>query len=152
MHRVARWLLHGLTALSLLLGVATCVLWVRSYWVGSFFGDTSYRPGPTVYYVIEARAFSLLGELCYARTMHWADDPEILRQAKPHRFAGGYERHGLTADWHRHVDASVPHRVLGFGYSRTGKGRDHVYAGSTSWALAVPYWAVAAMLFALPAL
>lgn len=32
MRRLVRWTLNALTALSLLLFVATCVLWVRSYW------------------------------------------------------------------------------------------------------------------------
>ena len=34
MRRIGRWMVNALTALSLLLCVATCVLWVRSYWVG----------------------------------------------------------------------------------------------------------------------
>ena len=45
MRRLARWTLNALTALSLLICVATVVLWVRSFWAADTCCYGFYRNG-----------------------------------------------------------------------------------------------------------
>src|SRR5215217_5502002 len=66
-----RRLLNALTGLSLLLGVAACVLWVRSYVRGDMVGWMTYEGGHYDGHFCESWAHSNVGEIALSRRHRW---------------------------------------------------------------------------------
>jgi hypothetical protein len=124
-----------LSALSLLLCVATCVLWVRSksdrvrqcdnwivatarseYWV-------IVQPGR---FVIDRKAVRRIGDsIEYDRAPNFLDDFR------------GWTHHG--------VDPNLSRSSLWFGY-----GQCSTDAGTTAWAVAIPCWSMAGIFAVFP--
>jgi hypothetical protein len=74
MRRIGRWMLNGMTVLSLLLCVGTVALWVRSYWVADrwFWCDTFSQGGVVLARgsLLVHRELAVDGRIYYASTAH----------------------------------------------------------------------------------
>src|SRR5688572_30635336 len=129
MKRVMRWAWNVLTALSLLLCVAACVLWVRSYRVGSSFGYyASARPGPLY---PDVWASSYRGRLGFVYFYQDTPGGRVPR--------GRFYFHQFPAAGGR--DYRLPWQRYGFGYQR-----EHRF--DMGWRQAVVPHGFACVLFA----
>ena len=124
---MVRRLLNLLTALSLLLFVAVCVLWVRSYWIGSVFG---YRAPPSGGVYGNCYLASYDGRLAYSRLLKTQADGQVGLYANDYPLAPDYE-----------MDVGF----AGFGY----RSLNHRTFTLKEWRL--PYWAPATLLAVPPA-
>src|SRR5438045_1290308 len=140
MRRLARHLLTFCSAASLLLCVAVCVLWVRSYWAE----DSFARGSP---FQIDQWA-SRRGRVFYRRIVFVApayrDNPKVLLKYPPEWYAP-------SAPADDNTDLRGPH-VLGFAYTTlptpgVGKG-----SGGSDGFLSMPHALPALLLAAPPAL
>ena len=119
MRRLLRWLFNGLTALSLLLCVATVVLWVRSYMVPTILVES--RPGQ----------FLLVG----------VDGvPKVVREKRDGSSLGEFLTHLYY--W----NPPREHSGLGFYLARGGTGIRVVpgdsYPLEYFWVVGIPYWSL----------
>jgi hypothetical protein len=121
MRRLARWALNALTVLSLLLCVATAVLWVRGYWLEE--GYARLTPEPRDYIQVSARDACLW--LYRNRGAPAAAD--TARGTFHYRTFQG------------NPDGGSP--VLGFSFTRR----------TSRWRLGIPCWCVCGLSLALPA-
>jgi hypothetical protein len=155
MRRIARYTVNALTVLSLLLCLATIVLWVRSYWVGSYLRCVANWDPGHMQYQEDWTAMSCTGELnyCWSR-QSLGPHPEmtIVPVSNTVRRFETPMTPSLRANWGR----SIRVRYLGFGYSDHKSTRPlslppnpaiHVF---TLRAVAVPYWGVTVPLALLP--
>ena len=124
----ARRLLNLLTALSVLLCVVVCVLWLRSYWVWEqWVVSTPHR-----LYAIALRTGGV------SIDAHWVKRP-VRERWETHREGPFREQQPLI------TQPETTFNRLGFFYDRKVRG-DHVMSGLT-----FPYWCVL-VACALPAL
>jgi hypothetical protein len=150
-----RRLLNVLTGLSLLLCVAACVLWVRSYRATDYVGWQSVAPDginmERTFFVV-----SLRGRVHVQRDDQWfpaftpAELADLARFAGPDRPRPGW-RWGSRA-------SRAPSRLTGSGFSfeRTNAPLRYALAGGRQQAwmrgylLSVPYWFLALATATLP--
>lgn|SRR5665213_925608 len=119
-----------LPALSLLLCVATCVIWVRSYLIGDGIGWTTRAQNGVV--VESNRGSVIVG--------HFQDDKGSSPKASPWHLSS---RPGpMTEEWYNGCPIIAWHFVE-FGYQSQPTGRIF------TWAIVVPLWALAVLFFAL---
>ena len=68
MRRIGRYILNGLTVLSLVLCVAMIVLWVRSYYEWERLGEVTQFVGMRVHELADETFLDLSrGDVCYSR-------------------------------------------------------------------------------------
>ena len=137
-------------AISLLLGLATCVFWARSYWYISHWEYRHYWNNDGLGHGDNYWAFSDRGALSFSRSLIWTDDPPAVRS-----FPSALSNHRVgevrITKSRSTAGNSFPKTYGGFGYARVAS----VYAAgrftiaNPHWAIVVPYWAVVA-LFVLP--
>ena len=122
-------LLNLLTALSLLLCVAACVLWLRSYWLWEqWVVSTPHR-----LYAIALRTGGV------SIDAHWVKRP-VRERSETHREGPWREQQPLI------TQPQTALNRLGFFYGRTVRS-DHVMSGLT-----FPYWCVSVACALRPAL
>ncbi len=149
-----RRLLTLLSAVSLLLGIATCVLWVRSYWVGSLVESHVYWNGDGRGHRAEYWGVSCSGRLCFVRSHLWTDDPEAARmfafaaQSSSRRWGERPAVRQTLQAWYDGFELS-PVAGFAFRWDEDAAAGDLKISGVT-WSVALPYWAVAALFAPLP--
>jgi hypothetical protein len=143
MRRVARHLFTLLSALSLLLCVATCVRWVRSYAARDMFPEELTKPGFSVQSTA-GRVF--VGHVSAIRA--WPAPLNISMEVAGHEFPIWQPPPDRLAYGTRYV--SPPARLgNAFGF---GTYEDRIVGGRGGWAInvvAVPYWAISFLFAAL---
>jgi 4-amino-4-deoxy-L-arabinose transferase-like glycosyltransferase len=126
MHRFGRWIFNGLAAVSLVLCVATVVIWVRSYWTFQILE----RVGEQWTCFGESDSGALFIEV-------YAHSPERHRLPYPYWMYVSKTLRGSPSfapnSWHR----------FGFYFEASGAG---------GWTVAVPHWLFCIIFLALPAL
>jgi hypothetical protein len=153
--RLLRILLNAATVLSLLLCVATIVLWVRSYWVGSYLRCVANWDPGHMQNQEDWTAMSCTGELNYTwsrQSLGPHPEKTVIPVSNSVRRFETPMTPGLRANW----GVSIRARYLGFGYSDhksttplspPPNPATHVF---TLRAVAVPYWGVTVLLALLP--
>jgi hypothetical protein len=132
MRRLARRLFTLCSAASLLLCVAACALWVRSYRVAELLTHRATHGGATGFTersLMLARGTAELGQFSSGGTL-------------PARAALGFTRERFAASSVRLPRDTLAQRV-GFGFRRLG---------TRGWSLSVPGWGVAGLALLPPAL
>ncbi|HYE17264.1 MAG TPA: hypothetical protein VEA69_02410 [Tepidisphaeraceae bacterium] len=155
MRRLGRDILNGLTAIAALLCLATCALWVRSYWRGDGIQYTAHVRNDRMH---SGFAWSVAGGLEAYWSVTWlvpgrgADYDRDFFIWNPH-IAGDVVKHeaiDVTA-W-RSWEAAWVH--LTRFRTRVADNPAMVggnVAGSRSWEILIPHWAVAFATALLPA-
>ncbi|HZL35372.1 MAG TPA: hypothetical protein VFC78_08685 [Tepidisphaeraceae bacterium] len=142
-----------LATLSALLFVATVALWVRSYWYYSYWDSHLYWNNDQRGHREEFWAISHNGGLCYAHCLFWSDDDLAIQLLAPNQ-------HGMRGDAKLAKANKDPASTgfvkrtfggLGYDWEKSLRVGDLKMTG-TSWAVAVPYWGIAAMFAPLPTL
>ena len=151
---VRRRLFTFLSALSLLLCVAVCVLWVRSYRYVSYWDSHEYWTDQGRAHRLESWAVSYRGKFCYAHSALWSEDPLALQLIAKNAGAHG-KALDTVADpsWHsrRASTGFLANTRAGFGFeSLSQSGAGDLKMSGTRRATSIPYWAMAA-LTGLPA-
>lgn len=135
MKRVRGWLFNLAAGVSLVLCVATAVLWVRSYWTSDAVGFTRQVPVPASRIV-----WSTTGSITYRHLTHTAGS------LTAYQSAGWVYEHGpaVSFDFGPNI-----HRFLGIAYADNTWNRG-VFSGTREIAVRVPYWLLLAVTGALP--
>ncbi len=149
MRRVARRLCTLCSAVSLVLCVALCVLWVRSYGVAERVSRVSRGPATVENYILLYSADGRLlvrNERTYYRDLS-PDEADALR----HFYPGGWGyRHG--ADVHGNRVWNYPH-WRGFVFDSANAPIFHQWEMRNNYLIAgAPYWSLAAPLSVAPLL
>jgi hypothetical protein len=126
--RIGRYILNGLTVLSLVLCVATVALWVRSYRGWERFGQVTQFKGMRAWETVDETSLDISrGQICYAQ---WrSDDQTSPRWRSPiyhttrsemqalHEPAGRQNRLGIvTGPWSPVVPLSSRPLIMGSGF------------------------------------
>jgi hypothetical protein len=149
---VLRRLFTIFSAFSLLLFLGICVLWGRSYWYVSYWDSHRYWNTDGRGHRDEFWAISYHGGLCYAHSLLWAEDDSAILLFASSQHGRRWDATGEKWKGHPAHNGFVHRTYAGFGYERW----DSVKAGDlkvtgTTWAIAVPYWGVAALFAGPPA-
>jgi hypothetical protein len=133
-----RWLLNLLTTGSLVLCVASCVLWLRSYWVWEALNVYDERGDSSLWVSTQWSLLCRDGRLSWDMSQYTDPDPAAIAKRMPNRgrrwffprneashdSAGWWQRHRFEAEW-RHDHTLPPHPTKSF----------------LGW-IAVPFWAI----------
>jgi hypothetical protein len=115
---VRRQLFTSFSGLSLLVCMAVCVLWVRSYRYVSYHDTHRYSNDSRRCYRVESWAVSYDGQLCYAHSNLWSDDPLAMQLiAKPDVHGTSFDAVARPAWDSRQASTGFLARTFaGFGY------------------------------------
>jgi hypothetical protein len=150
---VRRRLLNLLMVLSLLMFVATCVLWVRSFIRSDMAGWITFEGGHYDGHVCESWASSNVGEVVLSRRhrwFHYTDGPPA--QYSPWPLSWFTHPADETLKVRHSATARPPHGVYFAGFSAGRYESNNSSAGG--WArerqtvVSVPHWFLAAVLLA----
>jgi hypothetical protein len=154
MRRLGRYALNALTVLSLLLCVATIVLWVRSYWVISYLRFDAHWDSGHWLHLEDGTAVSCTGELHYAWSRQLLGPNPEMRVIAFTRSVTRFET-PMTPRWQANRGGTMPATYIGFGYAihestRLLSAPDPATLTGTWQTVAVPYWGVTVSLALLP--
>jgi hypothetical protein len=140
-----RHVLNLLTALSLLLCVAACVLWVRSYRVHSVIVWTEHTRAGSVW----RRVHSTHGGLSY-EWLQFVDKPAKPPGPKVEHTGPDYEESPADVSRYAFGNWTLRRYLLGFALHRYPGGNSYGSFDTYHWEVIVPYWLVVAVT-AVPA-
>ena len=148
MRRLARRLFTLCSAVSLLLCVAVCVLWVRSFWVKDSLSREVRQRGQRHYSQAAWSVRSECGGILVRRFHNTSTGSTAVEDARPMRAS----REGVVRVRHEGATgdrADAAGNILGFGQASFHVQRGQRAVGE--WEVSVPHWGTATALAVLPA-